>query len=375
MQTWTIDGRTATNRAGAAEHLGLSTATINMYASPAGQRRYGFPAPLPQAEGLPQLFALEELDAFAAARRPAPRPTPQLDASADELVGSAGFAELIGVKPDTFHRYLTDSWAAWGQEHDGYLPRPDNWPGRPASVTDQVTARLGLVATIWTTAAGEVINEAAVAMRLGRDLEEIHRYRAAEARPAQVPAPLPEHIDGQLVYDGAAVDRAADSGARVSRRGRRPAPALIRHGFEGASGSLVNQLGLAALLEIPAPAVARYAKGGTFGFPTPVDGLAEHGPWYAFGDVLVFAARWASEHPMWRRSTVVEWATGDRKRTGGRKAGRRPTVGDLRAVLDEAGGDELTVAEIAARLSDRLNTDVSSQVVRRLKQALAAAPG
>ncbi|WP_221320911.1 hypothetical protein [Actinoplanes sp. L3-i22] len=349
-----------------------------MYASPTGQRRYGFPAPLPGGAGLPQLFDLQALEAFAADRRPGRQQAPgagQADTSAqsagapDDLVDSRGFAKLIGVKPDTFHRYLTDSWTAWNQDREGYLPRPDNWPGRAASLTDQVTERLPEVATRWATDSGEVVNEAAVAARLGRDLTTVRRYRSASHRPQDFPGPVQGRLDGQVVYEAAAVDAVAPAGP--ARRGRPRTPALIFCARTPAR-RLVNQPGIGQLMGVAPATVVRYATSETHGFPNPVEGPVQHGPWYELSDVLVFAAQWATTHPMWLRSTVAAWSSGDRKRTGGRKPGPRPTAADLRAVLADAetAGEQLTVAEVAGRLSERLGTDVSAQVVRRLKRAL-----
>ncbi|MEV0732332.1 hypothetical protein [Polymorphospora sp. NPDC050346] len=126
MKTWTVEGREATNRAGAAEHLGLAANTVNMYASPAGRARHGWPEPLAEQVDGQEVFALVDLDAFAAARNTRRTPPATTEAAdPDELIGVGEFAELRGVSRDTFKRYVEDSRNAWARGEDGYLPVPD----------------------------------------------------------------------------------------------------------------------------------------------------------------------------------------------------------------------------------------------------------
>src|SRR6266511_918376 len=69
VQTWVVGNREVTNRAGAGEHLGLSANTVAMYFSPAGRARYGTPDPLPEQVDGQDVYALDDLDEFKAARR------------------------------------------------------------------------------------------------------------------------------------------------------------------------------------------------------------------------------------------------------------------------------------------------------------------
>jgi hypothetical protein len=209
VDTWEVGGRKATNRAGAADYLGLAPTTVTVYASPAGRRTHGWPEPLDERVNGQEVFALADLDAFAAARAtpPPPRPT---DGDPDELLGIKEFAALKGVAYDTFKRYVEDSVNAWRRGEDGYLPQPD------------------------------------------------------QTEPAR--------------------------------------------------------------------------QGVTY---------------------------------RWRRAVATAWIFPARRRTGGRRPGRRPQVGDLRQILAAAGtGDRPTVGDLAAALTERLGTEVSSQTVRRLLRRL-----
>ncbi|WP_328384312.1 hypothetical protein OHQ88_34255 (plasmid) [Micromonospora zamorensis] len=135
MQTWTVDGRKVTNRDGAAEYLQLARATVNVYASPRGRERHGWPEPLPglTVDGQ-ELFLLDDLDAFMANRSQsgpkrqgetgAIRASTELaDGDPDELIGVAEFAKIRGVSRDAFKRYVEVSVNAWDRGDDGYLPR------------------------------------------------------------------------------------------------------------------------------------------------------------------------------------------------------------------------------------------------------------
>ncbi|XVU24188.1 hypothetical protein ACQPZJ_44320 [Actinoplanes sp. CA-054009] len=150
MKTWIVGGREATNRAGAADHLGLSSNTVNQYASPSGRRTHGWPEPLPERADGQEVFALDDLDAFAAGRvtsRPVPNVAEGDDP--DRLIGVDEFAELRAVKRDTFKRYVEDSLNAWAADQDGYLPRPDV-PPRPAPVRGFVYEWRLRTALSWT---------------------------------------------------------------------------------------------------------------------------------------------------------------------------------------------------------------------------------
>ena len=153
VKTWIVGGREATNRAGAAEHLGLSCNSVTQYASPSGRRTHGWPEPLPERPEGHEVFALAELDAFAATRagtRPAPAVTDGEDL--DRLIGVDEFAELRGIKRDTLKRYVEDSLNAWQRGEDGYLPHPDA-PPRPGPVQGFVYEwKLG-TALAWTAPA------------------------------------------------------------------------------------------------------------------------------------------------------------------------------------------------------------------------------
>src|SRR6266536_1425436 len=69
VQTWVVGNRKATNRAGAGEYLGLAGNTVAMYFSPGGRAHYGTPDPLPEQVDGQDVYALDDLDAFKAARR------------------------------------------------------------------------------------------------------------------------------------------------------------------------------------------------------------------------------------------------------------------------------------------------------------------
>ncbi len=206
MDTWVVGGREVTNRAGAAEYLRLAPNTVTVYSSPAGRRTHGWPEPLDERVNGQDVFALADLDAFAATRATARKPAPPIKGEPDDLIGVDDFATLRQVKPHTFKRYVEDSLNAWQRGEDGYLPRPD------------------------------------------------------QTEPAR------------------------------------------------------------------------------------------HGNTYR-----------------WRRDTAAAWIFPAVRRTGGRKAGRRPQPDDLHQILNAAGpGPRPTVRELAAALTEQLGTEVSSQTIRRL---------
>ncbi|MGL5825026.1 MAG: hypothetical protein ACRCYU_09455 [Nocardioides sp.] len=135
MEVRDVNGRRATTRVGAAEYLDIPVNTVQVYSSPARRRAAGWPEPLPYRAGGKVWFALQDLDAYAAAR-PArvatPVATPVASEGSDELVGVREFARIRGVSRDTFKRYVEDSLAAWEQGRDGYLPQPDVVESAPA---------------------------------------------------------------------------------------------------------------------------------------------------------------------------------------------------------------------------------------------------
>lgn len=150
VETWVVGGREATNRAGAEEYLGLAANTVAEYARPFGRRTYGWPEPLPERVDGQEVFALDDLAAFAATRVANTRTPPApAEADADQLVGVAEFAAIKGVNRDTFKRYVEDSVTAWERGEDGYLPRPE-WPPQPAPVRGFVYRWPYATAVAWT---------------------------------------------------------------------------------------------------------------------------------------------------------------------------------------------------------------------------------
>jgi hypothetical protein len=125
VETWVVGGRPATNRAGAAEYLRLAPNTVTVYSSPAGRRTHGWPEPLDERVNGQEVFALADLDAFAAARSGDRPPAPAVD-DPDKLIGVDEFAALRGIQPHTLKRYVEDSLNAWDRGEDGYLPVPDD---------------------------------------------------------------------------------------------------------------------------------------------------------------------------------------------------------------------------------------------------------
>jgi hypothetical protein len=137
VETWVVGGRKVTNRAGAGEYLGLAPATVNQYFSPSGRRTHSTPEPLPEHVNGQQVFALDDLDAFQEARRPAGRAAPKVD-DPDELIDIVEFARIKNVKRDTMKRYIEDSLDAWARGEDGYLLRPDKSTPVPRMLAEAV---------------------------------------------------------------------------------------------------------------------------------------------------------------------------------------------------------------------------------------------
>jgi hypothetical protein len=150
MATWVVDGQEVTDRAGAAERLGLARSTVAVYSSPSGRRRVGWPEPLGERVDGREVFAVVDLDRFASSRTTAPRAVRD-DGGPEELVDARAFAALLGVRPDTFKRYVEDSLNAWARDADGYLLRPDLAERAPHG--SRYLWRRGRVAA-WIKAAG-----------------------------------------------------------------------------------------------------------------------------------------------------------------------------------------------------------------------------
>ncbi|MGL5823381.1 MAG: hypothetical protein ACRCYU_00730 [Nocardioides sp.] len=131
MEVRDVNGRRATTRVGAAEYLDIPVNTVQVYSSPARRRATGWPEPLPYRASGKVWFALQDLDAYAAAR-PAQVAPPAAPEGSEELVGVREFAQIRGVSRDTFKRYVEDSLAAWERGRDGYLPQPDAVEPAPA---------------------------------------------------------------------------------------------------------------------------------------------------------------------------------------------------------------------------------------------------
>lgn len=148
VETWLVGGRKATNRAGAAEYLGLAPNTVTVYSAPSGRAIHGWPEPLDELVEGQEVFALDDLDAFAASRI-GETPAPPGKGNPNELVGVEEFAALKGVKRDTFKRYVEDSIAAWERGEDGYLPRPNPDDCEPARARGTIYRWRRGVAVAW----------------------------------------------------------------------------------------------------------------------------------------------------------------------------------------------------------------------------------
>lgn len=130
VKTRTVNGQPATDRAGAAEYLGMPLNTVKVLAARGKRRSSGWPEPLGlDIDGI-EVFALSDLDTYRTARQKPARPAAEhrlLRGDADELLDNSAFAAILGVDPaDVFHGYVKLSTAAWGRGEDGYLPLPDD---------------------------------------------------------------------------------------------------------------------------------------------------------------------------------------------------------------------------------------------------------
>lgn len=128
MQLIVVDGRRATTRAGAAEHLGIPLGTVQVYSSQGQRRKWGWPEPVlrkgaPGSDGK-DWFAIEDLDAYSASRM---EPAPIAPAIPDpgRLLTLAEFGALRGVTGKVMYRYVELSEPDWRHGRDGMLPMPD----------------------------------------------------------------------------------------------------------------------------------------------------------------------------------------------------------------------------------------------------------
>jgi hypothetical protein len=124
VETRTINGEQATDRAGAAEFLGMPRNTVNMYSSPSRRPRTGFPDPLPDQQDGRDWFPLAALAAYKARLEQA-TPAPTAMGDPEQLIDTAEFAALRGIKRQTIWDYVKLSVDAWDRGEDGYLPQPD----------------------------------------------------------------------------------------------------------------------------------------------------------------------------------------------------------------------------------------------------------
>ncbi|HEX6681638.1 MAG TPA: hypothetical protein VF062_02540 [Candidatus Limnocylindrales bacterium] len=148
MKIRIIDGRAATDRDGASEHLHRSTQTIKLLAS--RRTETGFPMPVDvetegrgvrirdgQAHGR-EWYALDDLDQFkntyiAQVEQASGARVQHIDLEGDpgDLLGVADFATYARVKPATVQGWVRDSKGNWNAARPAYLPKPDDeQPGR-----------------------------------------------------------------------------------------------------------------------------------------------------------------------------------------------------------------------------------------------------
>lgn len=81
-------------------------------------------------------------------------------------------------------------------------------------------------------------------------------------------------------------------------------------------------------------------------------------------------ARHGTSH-RWRTDRAVAWTfPSEPRRSTGRTPGRRPTADDLAQLLADPNAGSLKNRELAERLGQRLNVEVSLQVIQRLKRGL-----
>jgi hypothetical protein len=131
MEIRTIDGRRATDRAGAAELLGVSEQTVALRASPKQRPTSGFPEAI-GTEDRRDWYALDDLEAHLLVlreqRHAAPNRAPVWlrDGPRDELLPATTFRAAAGIGQGTWKRYVQSSRPAWERGEDGYLPRPDD---------------------------------------------------------------------------------------------------------------------------------------------------------------------------------------------------------------------------------------------------------
>ncbi|MEH1124778.1 hypothetical protein [Micromonospora sp. CPCC 206061] len=131
MEIRTINGRRATDRAGAAEVLGVSVQTIALRASPKQRPTSGFPASI-GTEDRREWYALDDLDAHADALREQHPDTPRRapawlrDGDPDELLPATTFRAAAGITQGTWKRYVQTSKPEWDAGRDGYLLKPDD---------------------------------------------------------------------------------------------------------------------------------------------------------------------------------------------------------------------------------------------------------
>jgi hypothetical protein len=128
VQLKEVNGRPATTRAGAAEHLGIPLGTVRVYSSPGQRHKWGWPEPVlrkgdADSEGK-DWFALEDLDTFAASRTQPAAAAPAVP-DPDRLLTLAEFGALRGVSRKVMYRYVELSQPDWRRGVDGMLPRPD----------------------------------------------------------------------------------------------------------------------------------------------------------------------------------------------------------------------------------------------------------
>jgi hypothetical protein len=127
-----VDGERATNRPGAAEYLGRSLQTVNLWASPGRRAATGWPDPVGTLDRQ-QWYALGDLDRFRASYIEVVEAAGQarvhevtLDGDPEELITAKQFRSLIRVGHRTWSRWVWESQPAWKRGADGYLPRPDD---------------------------------------------------------------------------------------------------------------------------------------------------------------------------------------------------------------------------------------------------------
>ncbi|GAA4256504.1 hypothetical protein [Dactylosporangium darangshiense] len=139
MEIRIIDGRRATDRAGAAELGDVSIKTINLRASPKHRDRYGFPAPL-TTEGRREWYPIDGDDGLeahfrdrqqqraeaAAAATTTPHGAPDwlYDGDPDDRLPATDFYRAANLTRGAWNRYVQDSKRDWAAGRDGYLPKP-----------------------------------------------------------------------------------------------------------------------------------------------------------------------------------------------------------------------------------------------------------